>query len=72
MEQSVQKKPSLKQLGNAKWLLFLALPLTLIFDLLVMLTTRSGCLAPGCVSEFFRTSSMSLFILNETIPMVKK
>jgi hypothetical protein len=72
MEQSAQKKPSLKQFGNAKWLLFLALPLIFIFDMLVMFTTRSGCLAPGCVSEFFRTSSMSLFILNETVPMTKK
>lgn len=48
-------------------LFLLLLPLVFVFDVILFFWTKTGCFQMGCLSEFFRTSSLSASLLADTL-----
>jgi hypothetical protein len=55
-----------------KWALLLLVPFLFIFDVMVFLTTRSGCIAAGCLNDFFMNSSLTVHIIAQTFPQIRR
>lgn len=52
--------------------MLLLVPFIFVFDIMVFLSAHTGCIAAGCMNEFFRNSSLTIYTVNEAMRAMRR